>query len=58
MKAVSLDASAAEIAEAIIRQLAAPGASVSVELPSWSSCADRLLMLYRLDCGRLQPTPA
>jgi glycosyltransferase involved in cell wall biosynthesis len=58
VKAVSLDASAEDISDAVTTQLAAPRASVSVDLPSWSSCADDLLTLYRLDCGHLQPAPA
>jgi glycosyltransferase involved in cell wall biosynthesis len=58
VKAVSLDASAEDISDAVTTQLAAPRASVSVDLPSWSSCADDLLTLYRLDCAHLQPAPA
>jgi glycosyltransferase involved in cell wall biosynthesis len=58
VKAVSLDASAEDISNAVTTQLAAPRASVSVDLPSWSSCADDLLTLYRLDCAHLQPAPA
>jgi len=58
VKAVSLDASAKDIADAVTTQIAAPRASVSVDLPSWSSCADHLLTLYRLDCAHLQPAPA
>jgi glycosyltransferase involved in cell wall biosynthesis len=58
VKAVSLDASAEDISDAVTTQLTAPRASVSVDLPSWSTCADHLLTLYRLDCAHLQSAPA
>jgi glycosyltransferase involved in cell wall biosynthesis len=50
VKAIALKASTADVSDAIIAQLAAPRGPIAVNLPSWSTCTDRLLHLYRT-CG-------
>jgi glycosyltransferase involved in cell wall biosynthesis len=49
--AISLDASAETLAEAIVGELAKPAPSAAPDLPSWDDCAAELLELYREVAG-------
>jgi glycosyltransferase involved in cell wall biosynthesis len=50
-RAVSIDATSAEVAAAILGQLRDPLIPPHVELPTWDDCAARLLALYREVAG-------
>jgi glycosyltransferase involved in cell wall biosynthesis len=46
-RAVPLDSTAAQVAEAVLNQLRHPLRPTSFKLPSWDQCAEQLLQLYQ-----------